>query len=76
MVAHAPTLVSHDKRTSVAAGRQGTAILDLLIRDPDIMAETERLLSGKTRDIWLRAGSHRLFECAPGVRQPRQSNLG
>lgn len=39
---------------TASSGREGSALLDRFIRDPEIMSEVDRLLSGRTRNIRLK----------------------
>ncbi|WP_404405272.1 GGDEF domain-containing protein [Pelagibacterium halotolerans] len=50
-----------DPRVRPSVVGQGSAILDLLMKDPEIMAEANRLLSGRTRDIWLKGKIARAY---------------
>ncbi|MEX0954569.1 MAG: diguanylate cyclase [Rhizobiaceae bacterium] len=47
--------------TTTSTNREGSVLLESIIRDPEMMSEVERLLSGRTRDIRLKGGIDAAF---------------
>ena len=50
-----------DRKDSSGSAAPGSDLLNLYVQDPSMMAEAERLLSGRTRDIRLRGAIARAF---------------